>query len=365
MGCDMLSYENKRKLIADKIEQLKANYDIENRQKIYGKDEVTDRYTIHAGKERKNMLVLSAGLHGIEGFIGSDLVAFFLDELIEKIDTDYTEIRIYHCLNPWAMKNNRRVNRNNVDLNRTFGVGKARFENDDYNKHYDFFKPYNINHYGLASLKFYAKLVKFIIGAGTSGVRAASLKGQSEKPEGIYYSGTGMQTETDYVMKEIDELMDISLESLIWIDLHSGYGPRYQMTILNSPQDDRLLSYWKQRLDYPLILQVTADEFYEINGDMMDYMYRKYYEKRSAADFYGTCFEFGTYGDGMIDQIRSLKTMIFENNLAHKKCSAKADERIRQDFRELYYPTETKWQEKAREDFKSALMAITGGKPHE
>lgn len=361
----MLSYENKRKLIADQIEKLREHYVIECHQKRYGVDEITDRYTIQAKKERKKMLVLSTGLHGIEGFIGSDLVYLFLNELIDSVDTDHTEIRIYHCLNPWAMKHNRRVNSNNVDLNRTFGVGKAKFENDDYIKHYEFFKPYEVKHYGLANLKFYAKLLCFIIGAGTSGVRAASLKGQSEKPEGIYYSGNGIQAETDYVMKEIDELMDIPLDQLTWIDLHSGYGPRYQMTILSSPQDKRPLSFWKNKLDYPLILQVTADEFYEINGDMMDYMYRKYYETRSATDFYGTCFEFGTYGDGMMDQVRSLKTMIFENNLALKKCSSKAEEKIRQDFRELYYPTEIKWQEKAREDFKRALMETTGGESYE
>ncbi|MDP3386212.1 MAG: DUF2817 domain-containing protein [Eubacteriales bacterium] len=361
----MLSYENKRKQIADKFEELKEHYAIECHQKIYGVDEITDRYTIHARKERKKMLVLSTGLHGIEGFIGSDLVYLFLDELISCVDTEHTEIRIYHCLNPRAMKNNRRVNRNNVDLNRTFGVGNVVSENDDYIKHYEFFKPYDISDYGLANLKFYAKLIRFIIGAGTSGVRAASLKGQSEKPEGIYYSGNGVQAETDYVMKEIDELMAISLERLIWIDLHSGYGPRYQMTILNSPQDKRPLSFWRQRLDYPLILQATAEEFYEINGDMMDFMYRKYDKKRSASDFYGTCFEFGTYGDRMIDQIRSLKTMIFENNLAQRKCNAKAEERIRQDFRELYYPTEIKWQKKAKEDFKRALMGIIGGESNE
>ncbi|MBV1757371.1 MAG: DUF2817 domain-containing protein [Dethiosulfatibacter sp.] len=361
----MLSYDNKRKLIAYKIEELREHYFIECHQKIYGVDEITDRYTIHANKERKKMLVLSTGLHGIEGFIGSDLVYLFLNELIDGMDTNHTEIRIYHCLNPWAMKHNRRVNSNNVDLNRTFGVGKAKFENDDYIKHYDFFKPYAISNYGLASLKFYVKLIRFILGAGTSGVRAASLKGQSEKPEGIYYSGNGIQTETDYLMKEIDELMDIPLDQLTWIDLHSGYGPRDQMTILNSPQDKRPLSFWKNKLDYPRILQATADEFYEINGDMMDYMYRKYYEKRSATDFYGTCFEFGTYGDSMTDQIRSLKTMIFENNLAHKKCSIKADKKIRRDFQELYYPTEKKWQDKAREDFKQAIIAIIGGESNE
>jgi len=361
----MLSYENKRQLVADKIENLKEHYVIECHQKTYGVDEITDRYTIYAKKERKSILVLSTGLHGIEGFIGSDLVCLFLDELIDEVDTEYTEIRIYHSLNPWAMKNNRRVNNYNVDLNRTFGDGVGGFENDDYIKHYEFFKPYSISHYGLANLKFYTKLLRFVIGAGTSGVRATSLKGQSEKPEGIYYSGSSMQAETDYLMKEIDELMEIPLEKLIWIDLHSGYGPRYQMTILNSPQDTRSLSFWKKKLNYPRILQATADEFYEINGDMIDYLYRKYYEKKTATNFYGTCFEFGTYGDSMTDQIRSLKTMIFENNLAQKKCSTKAEEKIRSDFRELYYPTENKWQEKARDDFKRALMAIIGGESNE
>src|SRR5262245_30567740 len=63
-------------------------------------------------------LVHSSGLHGVEGFAGSAIQL----ELLERpplLRAD-TAIVLVHVLNPYGMAWLRRVNENNVDLNRNF-----------------------------------------------------------------------------------------------------------------------------------------------------------------------------------------------------------------------------------------------------
>src|SRR5262249_19885165 len=62
------------------------------------------------------VLVHSSGLHGIEGFAGSAIQLQF----IEKLPALHAEaaLVLVHILNPYGMSWLRRVNENNVDLNR-------------------------------------------------------------------------------------------------------------------------------------------------------------------------------------------------------------------------------------------------------
>ena len=61
-------------------------------------------------------LILSSGLHGVEGFAGS---AIQLDLIRRGIPNDIRVVLI-HAINPFGMAKIRRVNENNVDLNRNF-----------------------------------------------------------------------------------------------------------------------------------------------------------------------------------------------------------------------------------------------------
>src|SRR5262245_56513525 len=67
------------------------------------------------------MLVVSSGLHGVEGFAGSaiqhQLLTAQLDGLALPRDTG---LLLVHALNPFGFATLRRVNESNVDLNRNF-----------------------------------------------------------------------------------------------------------------------------------------------------------------------------------------------------------------------------------------------------
>jgi hypothetical protein len=49
------------------------------------------------------------------------------------------------------------------------------------------------------------------------------------------------------------------------------------------------------RFGYPLVAAATAQEFYAIQGDMIDYLYAFLREELPGKRFYATTFEFGTF----------------------------------------------------------------------
>ena len=63
-------------------------------------------------------LIHSSGLHGVEGFAGSAIQLALLEQR-PSIPSDCA-ILVVHALNPYGMAWLRRVNENNVDLNRNF-----------------------------------------------------------------------------------------------------------------------------------------------------------------------------------------------------------------------------------------------------
>ena len=96
---------------------------------------INDDLTIDVGVLRRSktkVLIHICGTHGVEGFVGSAIQSFLLDNsTIIKKDDHYDDtlptLVFVHALNPFGFAHLRRVNENNVDLNRNF-LTESRFE---------------------------------------------------------------------------------------------------------------------------------------------------------------------------------------------------------------------------------------------
>ena len=83
----------------------------------------------------------------------------------------------------------------------------------------------------------------------------------------------------------------------------------------------------------------------------------------TESTLYSTCFEFGTIGDGFIDSILSLKYTVDENRQHwYPSYSLITPEIVKQNYYELFYPTETEWRQKTIVDFKDAMLGVLGAK---
>jgi hypothetical protein len=291
----------------------------------------------------------------------------FFEEIYPELNTENTGILIVANVNPYGMKNYRRYNENNVDLNRNFIEDWNSFDlssNKEYPKVDKFLQPEGqMGNAFWHEVSFYARLAKEAIFTGADTISDALLTGQYEYPEGVYYGGKGDEISTAYLKGVFADCLDSEYENLVHIDIHSGYGPRYDMVIFNSVQDTTTEAEAKEMFGYDYIIAQDSEEFYITFGDTTNYFYRLAKSKNTEKELYSTCFEFGTIGDGFFDSILSLKYTVDENRQHwYPTDNALTAEVVRQNYLELFYPTESEWRMKAINDFQKAMRGVLDAK---
>ena len=309
----------------------------------------------------EKVFILTTAEHGIEGYVGSAMMQRFFDKFLSRLDPRTTGLLLVHTINPWGMKYHRRVNRNNVDLNRTF-VWDNSFDtsiNPAYDKLLDIIqadKP--LTNLMLSNIFYYLKLVQKVFQLGWPAFKRASLLGQYRHPNGLFYGGKGYQEETKVMIDLYRKAFRI-YNHILHLDLHTGYGPRYQMSLVNSVHEKRSSKEFVDMFNYPLVVAANAQEFYAIQGDMVDYEYQMWRHDFPEKKFFATAFEFGTYSDKIKGRVGMQQAMSFENRLYwqggdNEKLAAK----VRQNFEELFNPAAPDWREKAIQDSDQAFEGI-------
>ncbi len=71
-------------------------------------------------KHDEHLIVLTSGVHGIEGFIGACVQIQALRMLARSGIQNRVGIVMIHAVNPWGYSHLRRVDENNADVNRNF-----------------------------------------------------------------------------------------------------------------------------------------------------------------------------------------------------------------------------------------------------
>ena len=364
------SYEDVRANLQKRIATLKKDgvkvkyteYAIDESDNLY-----IDNFYTPALKEQKNLIVLTTGVHGMEGYIGSVMLDVFFEEIYDGLNKDDTGVLVVANVNPYGMKYMRRYNENNVDLNRNFIMDWERFDlssNKDYPKVQNFLEPVGkIGNAFWHEVGFYLNLAKEAIFTGADVISDALLTGQYESPQGVYYGGTGDEASTKYLKGVFNDCLEGEYENIVHIDIHSGYGPRYNMVIFNSVYETMTEAETKEAFGYDYVISHDSESFYATTGDTTDYFYRLAESKNTDKELFSTCFEFGTIGDEFMDTILSLKYTVDENrNHWYPTGNNTSAEVVKENYYELFYPTEKEWREKTIEDFKTATEGVLNAK---
>ncbi|MBR4882233.1 MAG: DUF2817 domain-containing protein, partial [Clostridia bacterium] len=228
------TYDEVRKNLEKRVAKLKAEgISVERTSFAVDADDglYIDNVYLPSKGERTNLIVLTTGVHGMEGFIGSVMLDVFFEEIYPDLDSENTGILIVANVNPYGMKYYRRYNENNVDLNRNFILDWNDFDlssNKEYPKVKSFLQPEGKMGNALwHEAGFYLSLGKEAITSGADTISDALLTGQYEYPEGVYYGGNGDERSTLYLKGVFKEALSGEYENIVHIDIHSGYGPRY------------------------------------------------------------------------------------------------------------------------------------------
>lgn len=314
-----------------------------------------------AAESNEKAILMTTGEHGVECYVGSAMLQRFIELHMPKLEPRNTGILLLHAINPWGMKHHRRGNADNIDLNRTFlwGVGFDPLFNPEYDRLEAFINPPSkIGNVLASDLAYLFGLGWHVARMGMNKFRDALLLGQYRNPKGLYYGGRETPDETRTLM-ELYRRMLGSYNQVLHLDMHTGYGPRYQMSLVNSALDKGTSDEFMKRFDYPLVVAATADEFYALRGDMIDYIYALRQNEFPRTKLYATSFEFGTLGDTLYGLFHSPRVMIHENRAYwHGAGDENIHARAKRGFEELFNPAAKDWREKAVADADRAFTGI-------
>jgi len=175
-------------------------------------------------RDAKKALVLVSGTHGVEGYFGSGVQTGLMREGVAP--PAGTRLVMIHALNPFGFAWNRRVNEDNVDINRNFiDHDLARTAGPPANPGYDelagAFALTDISEEGMARAD--EVLAAYAESHGAAAYQQAVSGGQYRHPDGLFYGGRA-ESWSARALRAI-RVEDLSkAEQVIAIDFHTGLG---------------------------------------------------------------------------------------------------------------------------------------------
>lgn len=301
-----------------------------------------------AKNKTDKLLVLFSGTHGIEAFVGSAVQRWLVDQAYVQ-NRENVNILMVHGLNVYGFKNKRRVNEQNIDLNRNFIANRSVFESDDsgYKNLYDYLNPESDATYGfISNVKFMWTAVTKIVRYGLENLRNSVLRGQYSYPQGLYFGGNMVAKQWDLMNQLIDKYVS-GHKKMFVIDLHTGYGARGKLHLLaNGKKEGNSLAKVfaeENEIDFG-----SDKKFYSIQGEMLSFFIHEtnYKLKDKAPESVGITFEYGTLdSQKTTGSIESLRRMVYENqNFWHPAKDPKDAEKIKNDFVEMFNPSDREWR---------------------
>jgi len=179
---------------------------------------------IIGARDAPRSLVLISGTHGVEGFAGSGCqVGFFRDRLYEAFAKNVRVI-VLHALNPYGFAWIRRVNEDNIDLNRNFqNFAQPVPRNEAYDAIHGMLLPTDWD--GAGRLAADSRLHEFIRRNGFAALQAAVTGGQYSHPDGLFFGGLAETWSAARFKEIIRAHVSKEFTRLVAIDLRTGLGP--------------------------------------------------------------------------------------------------------------------------------------------
>jgi len=200
-------------------------------------------------------LLLICGTHGVEGYFGSGVMTGLLQSGVTPPDD--TRLVMVHALNPFGFAWNRRVDENNVDLNRNFVDHAHPPANPGYDELADAIALRDVSDAGFARAD--AVLAAYGQAHGRAAWQQAISAGQYNHPEGLFYGGDREAWSVEALRAVLRE--DLSrARTIIAIDFHTGLGESGAGEMIieaapGTPAYDRARGIWGD-----MVASVTAGE---------------------------------------------------------------------------------------------------------
>lgn len=170
-----------------------------------------------------SVIVVSSGVHGIEGYAGAGCQVSALrdEDLMRDLGRSGKALLLIHAVNPYGFSFGRRANEANIDINRNFVDFPAPA---DWNAAYADVHPLLLPPNWPPSPADVQALSAYRERLGMAAFQSALSSGQYSHADGLFYGGS----EPSWSRRMLTEVLGrfvAGRRRAIWIDIHTGLGP--------------------------------------------------------------------------------------------------------------------------------------------
>ena len=307
-------------------------------------EELTIDVASFGNPDASKALVISSGLHGVEGLFGSAVQLATIDRYLatQQLPAD-TKIVIIHMLNPFGCACYRRWNEDNIDLNRNFlganeiyaGAPLAYHSLDSFLN-----PPSSPSRFEPFLFKSLALISRY----GMSALKSTLPVGQYDFPKGLFFGGSAPAQTQRILTAHLRSWLG-KAQQVIHLDLHSGLGKwgTYQLFAemnQNTPRYQWLAEHFVglgAAAENRLVALDSGDLVYQPRGTFGQWCKNEF--RDLSYDF--LLAEFGTY-----PILRVLKALRAENR-AHwwGKVDDKSYAWAKQELLEAFVPQNSQWRQ--------------------
>lgn len=284
------------------------------------------------------LLLVSGGLHGVEGPLGSAVQLAWLESFISSPPAQAPRIVLLHALNPYGFAHSRRFDAHNIDPNRNFLRDG---------------QPYRGSPPGYARLDallnpprppsrlslFKLRAALEIARHGLPALKEAVAVGQYDYPHGLIYGGAG-PSEIHLALRQFLPAVVAASPRIVHFDIHTGLGRHATHKLLfahNPPLAPSQRAWLDQHFD-PATLDAghSTGVAYQPRGDFGAWCTARFPDR----DYLYLCAEFGTY------PILDVLTALHVENRAHHwaRPGDPATIRAKARLREVFVPASPSWR---------------------
>ncbi|MDB2687455.1 M14 family metallopeptidase [Mariniblastus sp.] len=325
------TYEEARRRFIDSATSANATF---TSYPLRAEDATSDEFTIDVavhGPVDAPALVVSSGLHGVEGFLGSAIQLAILEEF-ESYNTQNIRWVFIHAINPFGFARLRRFNEDNVDLNRNFLLSGSMYAGApaDYARLDALLNPTTEP---LGFEPFRLKAMWTIIRYGMEALQQCVAAGQYEYPRGIFFGGLKPSPAMEVLQENFEQWIG-STTKILHVDFHSGLGAfgKYKLMLTGSDQGQ-----WYDRIFGSGSIESINDSAYQATGGMGQWLQHHFADR----DYRFVTAEFGTYGP-----IRVLAAIRAENRAHHFGSEqSKIYQDAKRELMECFCPEDKSWRQ--------------------
>ena len=303
-----------------------------------GVDFTIDVATVGA-REPSWAVVVSSGVHGVEGFFGSAIqLAWLSGQTGGKPPPGGGVVVLIHAVNPSGFARLRRTNEHNVDLNRNFLDTADAYTGapDGYETLDPFLNPASPP----SRLEpFRLKALWHIRQHGLSALKDAVAGGQYRFPRGLFFGGHGPASSTRIMRHHLAGWLG-GAPRAVHVDLHSGLGAhgRYRLLLEESAPSPNI-EWYRDTFGSEVVEAGSGGggTAYEASGTLGGWAVTHLGDTR----YRFVCAEVGTY-----PIVRVLGSLRAENRVHFfGQPSNRAHRRAKAELLECFCPRSDRWRE--------------------